>query len=147
MSAPFDPRLARAVAGVRASLWWIAAFGVLTLLAGAGILAAVVTGSNKENLIPGIVFSGLFFVPGLWLIRKLILGPAHNKAIALMTTNRENLWGYDLIYVSVNSGPTKPRILLYRKDGSSEELFLERGEENDVLAYLSEFSKRLETRA
>lgn len=143
MSAAFDPRLAKAVAGVRAMLWWLGVFGLLMLLCAVGIGAAVVEGTNKANFIPGLVFSGGFLVGGLMMLRAVIRGPAHNKAIRLMTTDRANLRGYDLIYVSVNNGPTKPRVVLYPNDGRSVELYLERGQENEVLAYLAEISVRI----
>lgn len=139
-----DPRLSAVLATERGKATVLAVVGCLMVLLGGAFIALGITQQNRDNTIPAVVFGLLFLLPGALMIRTRLRGPRASASVRLLTTERADLTGWDLEYVSVNGGPARPRIVLRKRDGQVVQVSLDEGEEGPVIAFVSELVPRVQ---
>ncbi len=130
--------------------------GILVFFVGVVLVAVLINNNYRQddidipNLIAYIIFSLLFLVPGFFMIRSWIRGPKGTNFVKLLTSNSDNLVGYDIKYVvlqtryATRERAPEPHFVLFSKDNKKYEERLNTSEEKDVKDFISGITQRID---
>lgn len=139
-----DPRLNPVLDSERKSGRGVAVFGFVLLGLSATMVVAWTQRESHtdQNTLITVIMTLVFGLPGLWLLRIWLRGPAATAIVKVLTIDRARIQAWDFEYVSVQGGPTQTRILLYLTNGRFMSSDLDPTGAKGVMAYLAETAPR-----